>query len=123
MPRIEQGSGNEKVPNTVSRIKKAVVFIGEAARGLGTAVRDIPRTLQAGETQKDRDARTRREYKFAVLKPYIEQLPNEVLRVALDHDTFLYEDRSGRRYGSEYQNKLASGEVQRVIQEGIHPVK
>ncbi len=60
------------------------------------------------------DKEQRRNYKFAMLQPYFDCLPPDVIEVLLDHNLFK-KDEDSNIIESIYEWKLASGEVNEVI--------
>ena len=58
---------------------------------------------------------TRRRYKYAVLEPYIGQLPQHVVETMLDIDTYPLHDQHGDVGTSLYQLRLKNGDVERTI--------
>lgn len=109
----------------------------EVVAGVATAATELAKGVvhflpHAFETRQEKDpAQIRKEYKLAMLKPYLKDLPMGVVEVMLDLDLLRYGiDERGRtisvaqdRHGkpiSFYEAKLARGEVQEIIDKNLH---
>lgn len=73
------------------------------------------------ESNHDYEARLRKEYKYAVIEPYLSQLPISVIEVMLDIDIYSLADRHGivkDKSGNPvtlYDFRRKSGEVENTI--------
>lgn len=78
MPKAELGSNNNE-HTLFHRVREGVIFTGAIAKELGIGISHLPELFRGIETEKDRKARIRREYKYSLLKPFFRKLPTDVI--------------------------------------------
>ncbi len=66
--------------------------------------------------ESEDNRKVRRRYKYAVLKPYFDRLPNSVIKVMLDHD-LITEDEFGKNICSDYEKNKRIGRVEEIIKQ------